>query len=328
MTYEECIITYTSKYEDYCKQQFPDDGASSSDSTGGFFSNLFSDPLAIVVIIIAIVVLMLLSIRIVRQQQVAVVERLGRYNRSMQPGFHVIIPFFERIADRVDLEQFNLNVTSDVKTKDDQMVTLPVVVILKVIPENAERSVYVVSEPEEAIQALVSNEVKAKASDMTLDEIYADRKDIKDAVFENYKDIIESYGYVLEQVVIDNPKLPDELRAAYNSIAVAEKSKQAAASVGEALKIQKVKEAEAEGAAMVIQGDSYITIRNKYAEGNKEAIVKMIEGTDMTSGDAARILMSIDTNNAIRDAAANKGTTVVVATPNPGDGTLGMLAGK
>jgi regulator of protease activity HflC (stomatin/prohibitin superfamily) len=317
LTYEECITTYGQENAPYCNSVTqPVEEASS----------LFPGIIGPIIIAIISIVLIVMAITIIRQQQIGVVERLGRYNRSMQPGFHLIIPFFERVVHLVDLEQFNLNVNSAVKTKDDQMVTLPVVVIYKVIPESAEKSVYVVDDPNTAITALVSNEVKAKAATMTLDEIFADRIAIKDSILSTYKDTITAYGFELCEVVIDNPVLPDELQKAYNSIAVAEKAKQAATANGEALKIRLVKEAEANGAALAIQGDAYIVNRDKIAEGNAEAINKMTADTGINGVQALGLLIAIDSNDAIRDASANKGTTVVVATGNSGDGTLGLVA--
>jgi regulator of protease activity HflC (stomatin/prohibitin superfamily) len=317
LTYEECITTYGQENAPYCNSVTqPVEEASS----------LFPGIIGPIIIAIISIVLIVMAITIIRQQKVGVVERLGRYNRTLQPGFHLIIPFFENVVRRVDLEQFNINVNSSVKTKDDQMVTLPVVVILKVIPETAEQSIYVVSEPQKAIKALVSNEVKAKAATMTLDDIFADRITIKDSILSTYKDTINTYGFELCEVVIDNPVLPPELLTAYNSIAVADKAKQAAEANGEALKIKLVKEAEANGAALVIQGESYVANRDKIAEGNAEAIVKMTKDTGITGSEALMMLIAIDSNDAVRDASSNKGTTVVVATGKSGDGTLGLVA--
>lgn len=332
MTYDECISTYGSEFANtYCSQFasqepvfIPEESKSRMDSIIDFFSDNWIILLAVIVLI----VIMMISATIIRQQEVGVVERLGRYNRSLQAGFHLIIPFIERVRDRVDLEQFDINVNSNVKTQDDQMVSVPVVVILRVIPEQASTSVYEVDDPEAAIKALVSNEIKAQAATMTLEEIYADRDTIKVNVLETLGAVINSYGFDVRQVVIDNPVLPPLLQEAYNSVAVAEKAKQAAKAQGEALKITLVAEAEANGAALVIQGESYVINRDKIAEGNSAAIKKMVADTDLTAAQALGLLIAIDSNDAVRDASAHEGSTVVIATGNSNDKTLGMVANK
>lgn len=323
MTYEECMTEYWAQA--YCSQfEFE---ATVSEKSPDFFAVLFSYwPLISAIIIV--IILAVITATVIQQKQVGIVERLGRYNRSLQAGFHLIIPFIEKVVQYVDLEQFQLRVNSDIKTKDDQMVTLPVAVIFKVIPEQAEVSHYEVDRPEDAMKALISNEVKAKAATMTLEDIYTDRDSIKTAVIAAVGETIMSYGFVVLQVVIDNPKLPKELQEAYNSVAIAEKNKQAAAAQGEALKIELVAKATANGASLAIQGDAYVLNRDKIAKGNAEAIKTMIGDTNLTPGEAVGLLVAIDANDAVRDASSNKGTTVVVATGNSNDRTLGMIAGQ
>jgi len=325
MTREECISTYGNDYTDYC-MQYPKatPGESLMGGIGDFFSGIFSNFL-LVLLVIFVIVLVSMSIKIIRQQEVGVVERLGRYNRSIGAGFHMIIPFFEKIAHDVNLELQRIDVSSDIKTKDDQMITLPVVVIIKVNDEKPEQSVYVVEEPYDAITALVSNEVKARAALMTLEEIYEDRDSIKASVAENLTEKITSYGFVVDEVVIDNPVLSDEMRQAYNRVAQAEKAKQAATAEGEALKIKKVAEAEANGASLEIQGKAYVINRDKIAEGNAAALKKLIGESDLTAAQALHFLTVIDTNDAVRDSAAS-GATVVVATGDSSHANLGMIA--
>ena len=340
MTYDDCIDLYTSKYSDYCAQNSTD-GAGLIDNTGGnpavevssspmdtigsFFEGIFSNWLLIVLLVIA-VILVIISGTIVRQQEVGVVERLGRYHRSLPAGLHFIVPFIDQVAHVVNLEQFLIKVNSEVKTKGDQIVILPVVATLKVIPTAASTSVYEVEDPKEAITALISNEVKATAATMTLDAIYEDRGSITTAILEALGETITTYGFEVRQVVIDNPDVGDELKIAYNSVAVAEKGKQAATAEGEALRIKLVAEAEAKGAALEIAGEAYIKNRAKIAKGNSEALKEMTGDTGLTAVQALNLLVAIDSNNAVRDAAGNKGTTVVVATGNQIDQTLGMLA--
>jgi regulator of protease activity HflC (stomatin/prohibitin superfamily) len=299
MTYEDCIEMYGTSNDDYCTQYPPAESApldSFSSFIGDIFGNLWTWVLIVIVLILVVI-----SIKIVRHMEVGLVERLGRYNRPLNPGFHMIIPIFERVVERVDLRQYQLDVKTSVKTSDEQMVKLPVAVILKVT--DPEASFYQVEDPEAAIQAIISNEVKAKSAGMTLQQIFDDRESIKQTVDQNLNQKIAGWGFEVTEVVIDNPELTEEMQAAYNSVAAAERSKQAATAEGDAYKIR----------------------RDRIADGNADAVKKMMGTTGLTAAEAAQFLISVDSNDAIRDAAKS-GATVVVGTASSDQATLGLVA--
>jgi len=325
MTYEDCIKQYGTDNVDYCSQ-FDKAGFNPLTAVGDLIGSIFSNWLMLVGLVI-LIILVAMSIKIIRQKSVGVVERLGRYNRSLNAGFHMIIPFIETVAHDVNLEQFQLKVTPLIKTNDDQIVDLSVVVMFKVIPAMASDSVYEVDDPQKAISALVNNEVKAKASGMTLQAIFDDRKDIETAVNEELTSTVQGWGFEITKVVIDDPALSKEMRDAYNSVGVAKQRQLAATAEGQALKIKLVADAEANGASMKIQGESYVTLRGQIAKGNSEAIQEMTKDTDLTAFQAMQLFVQIDTNDAVRDAAKGK-STVVVATGNADHATLGLVANQ
>jgi regulator of protease activity HflC (stomatin/prohibitin superfamily) len=321
MTYEECIGEYGTTNEDYCSQ-FESSGETPLDFANNFIGSIFSN-IALLALIVFLIVILALSIKIIRQKTEAVVERLGRYNRTLKPGLRLVFPLIERIADRVDLMQYQLSVETSVKTNDEQMVKLPVAVMVKVIDSSA--SIYEVDEPDDAITALISNEVKAKAAGMSLQEIFDDRESIRSTVTEHLTVKINTWGFDVTEVVIDNPKLTPEMEAAYNSVAAAERSKQAATAAGEALKIKKVAEAVANGESLKISGQAYVAMRDMIAKGNAAAINEMKKDTDLTDSEIMTFLTTIDANDAVRDAAAS-GATVVVATGRADHATMAMVA--
>ena len=320
MTFDECLEQYGDYNKPYC-EQFQSQG--SSFDIGSFFGSIFGNiPFWIALIIVIILVVM--AIKVIRQKQVGVIERLGRYNRSLDPGFHMIIPFFERIVDRVDMRQYRVKVKTAIKTKDEQMVVLPVVVLARVT--DAKDALYEVDDPDAALEALLNNEIKAKAATMTLQEVYDDRESMKETINDHLNQKIGAWGLTINEVAIDNPELSEEMEASYNSVAAAERAKQAAAANGAALNIKMIAEAEANGASLKIQGESYKLMRDSLAEGNAAAIKKLQGETDLTASEIMVFLTRIDSNDAVRDAAKSKGATVVVATGSPDHATLGMLA--
>lgn len=325
MTYEECMARY-SNIARYCIGLEKAEAAPLDFVANPFGSVLATWPAWLAALLF--IVLLAMSIKIIPQQSVGVVERFGRYHRSLNAGFNMVIPFIERVAHDVDLEQLQMKVTPLIKTKDDQIVDLSVVVMFRVIPGMASDSVYQVDDPEEAIAALVNNEVKAKASGMSLQEIFDDRKEIETAVDAELTTTVNSWGYAITKVVIDDPALSEEMRSAYNSVGVAKQRQLAAIAEGAALKIKMIADAEANGASLKIQGESYVMMRDLIAKGNAQAIKKMTEGTGLTDTQAMHLLTMIDSNDAVRDAA-KAGSTVVVATGNSSEhAVLGMVAAQ
>lgn len=324
VNYDDCISQYGNANADWCAENTVREDPTFFDHIGGFFGTIFGN-LPLIIAVIMFIIFLAASIKIIRQKQVGVVERFGRYNRSLQAGFHMIIPVIEKVVERVDLQQYNIDVSTAVKTKEDQVVTLPVIVMVRVNPDQAADSYYEVEEPDEAIRALVSNEVKAIAATMTLQDIYDDRQTITDAVLDEHIETITGYGFIVNTVVIDNPELSEAMEDALNGIAIAEKQKIAATAQGEALKIQLVAQAEAEGASLEIKGKSYAAMRTVIAETNGDALVKLIGDTDLKASDAMVFLTRIDSNDAIRDAASS-GATVVLTTGDNTQATLGLLA--
>lgn len=332
MTFEECLDAYGSSNEDYCSQF--DSGETPwflapfdfiGDLAGDFFGAVFGN-IALFLLLVLGIIFLVMSVKIVEQKEVLIIQRAGRYHRSLHAGPHMIIPILDRIRDRVDLEQFQIAVRTGVKTKEDQFVTLPVQVIARVIPDEAHTSIYEVEEPRKAIQALISTEVKARAAEMTLQDIFDDRESITKSVIDNQSETIESYGFEITKVVIDNPELSEEMQEAFNGVTIAERERIAATAQGEALKIKSVAKAQAEAAALKVQGEAFVVFRDQVAKGHSAAIQKMTQETGLTADAASQFLMSVDANDAVRDASANS-ATVVVATADTNRATLGLVAG-
>ena len=294
-----------------------------TNAIGDFFGALFGNFMMIVLLIVAII-LLFKSVKIVPNKTTYVIERLGKYHRTLPAGMHIIIPFIDRIAHEVDLEQFQISVEANVKTVEDQFIVLPVTVFYRVIPSQSHDSVYEVDDPEAAINSLIQSEVKTTASGMTLKGIFDARESIKVAVEQTLAHEITSYGYEVRNVIIDNPKVPDDLQSAFNNVTIAQQKQRAATAEAEALLIKSIGEAKAEGESLIIKGKSYKQFRQDVAEGNAESIKTMVGDTNLSPESAMQLLAVIDANDAVRDAAG-KGATVVVATGNASDSMLSLL---
>ena len=295
----------------------------------GFIEETSTGPNWLMIIfgaIVAVVVIGLLisSIEIVSEKQAVVIERLGKFHTIFGPGLHFRVPLIDQAVEQLSLQIQQMEAHVKVKTRDNVFVTLPVTVQSRVQEEKVREAYYEIDEPAEAIQALVLNEVKTTAADMELEDVFASRDHIQDAVKTTLGAELGKYGYEIINVVVDNPTLSPELEASYNSVMAAQRKQDAAKGEAEATRIRMEGEANAEAASLRIKGEAIVHFRTTIADGNADAIIRMTAGTDLRGDAVLRYFEITDINDAIRDAAA-KGATIVVATPNAQDGLYAAL---
>ncbi len=250
----------------------------------------------------------------------AVVQRFGKHLKISRPGLRVKVPFIDRVVEHVDLSQKQQTSTVGVKSAKNEFLSLPVTVRYRVDPAKVYEAYYMVQakQIENIIESIVLNAVKSVASGMTMDEIFAATSQIKDQVEGQLSERFSPLGLIIEDVLVDDPKVPTEIMSAFNDVVAATQRKLSAERDAEALRIKMMGEAEAEAGSLEIKAKALVSFRDTIASGNAAAIAAMTEGTGLTSGDVLHYFIVVDTNDAVRDAAG-KGATVVVATGRPND---------
>lgn len=110
------------------------------------------------------------KIAIVREKTASIVERLGRFQRILLPGFYILSPL-EREAGRVSLQIQEMNVHVETKTLDDVFVRITVAVQYYVMPDRIREAFYELSNPRMQIESYVYDEVRAHVPRMKLDDV-------------------------------------------------------------------------------------------------------------------------------------------------------------
>ena len=114
------------------------------------------------------------AIQIVDQGTERTVLRLGRYNRTLEPGFHLVVPLWERADRKVNMKETVLDVPrQEVITKDNAQVTVDGVVFYQIT--NAAKASYSVDDLELAILNLATTNLRTVAGSMTLDDLQSQR---------------------------------------------------------------------------------------------------------------------------------------------------------
>ncbi len=162
------------------------------------------------------------------------------------------------------------------------------------------------------------------AATKTFDQLYTDRDEFTRTVRESLDEAMHDYGYEIRAVLIDDPRPTAEMVSAFNEVLSSQRRLEAAQNDGEAEKIKRTKSAEASAMAMAITARGIAESRSIIAEGNAKALAAFREDTTLTDEDAMAFMMEINRLEALRDAAANGGRTVLVT----GDGQSGALEAK
>lgn len=257
------------------------------------------------------------SIRIVKQQSLGIVETLGKYSRTLSPGLNFILPWgISSVVRTLELRLHENRAEVEVKTKDNAFVQMPVSVMVRVNPEKAVDAYYKLNKPNEQINRWVLNSVRSIAAQMTLNELFEDRERIHDGILKEVAPKMESFGYTLETILIEQPSVSAELQMASNRVVTAEREREAATQEGIAAKIRIVAAAEAESEAQVKRAEGIAKSRTTLISGLKENI-EAIKDTGADVHDVMQLLTTINRLDAMRDIGAH-GNLVVMDAQDPG----------
>jgi len=256
----------------------------------------------------------------VKQQNCAVIERFGKFNRISKSGLHFKIPLIDRISNKISLKIKQLNVSVETKTKDNVFVDLVVAVQYKVLPNKVYEACYMLQDPEQQINAFVFDLVRAQVPLLDLDDVFAKKDDIANAVKKELDSQMEEFGYGIIKALVTDVNPDKNVKSAMNEINTAQRLRIAATEKGEAEKIMKIKHAEAEAESSVLHGKGIAGQRRAIIEGMGESVeefVKQIPGTDASRVmDMVLMIQYIDT---LKEIGGSSKSNVVFVPHTPGN---------
>ncbi len=226
----------------------------------------------IIAVLVAVFITMAMGVVIVPQGSKYVVQRLGKYQKTLNPGLNIIIPYIESIAYKVVTKDIVLDIPSqEVITKDNAVIVTNAVAYINVV--NPEKAVYGVEDYELALRTLVQTSLRAIVGEMKLDEALSSRDMIKTKLKESISDDIVDWGVVLKTVEIQDINPSSTMQAAMEEQASAERSRRAAVTTAEGQKQAAI--LEAEGNLEASRKDAEATVL--LAEASATAIKKVTE---------------------------------------------------
>jgi len=256
----------------------------------------------------------------VKQQSAAVIERLGKFIKISSPGLHFKIPFFDRIAGRVNLRVLQLDVPVETKTRDDVFVRLKVSVQYRVKHDNVYDAFYKLQNPHEQITAYIFDLVRAEVPKMKLDDVFVRKDDIARAIMTELQEAMNEYGYIIVKALVTDIDPDNEVKIAMNRINAAEREKVAAEYEGEAERIRIVAKATAEAESKRLQGQGIADQRREIARGLEES-VEVLNKVGINSQEASALIVVTQHYDTLQSMGENTNSNLIMMPNAPTAGS-------
>ena len=274
----------------------------------------------ILLVFIAIIVLWLMfsSAYTVRQQSVAIIERLGKFHVISNSGFHFRLPFgIDSIAAVVQLRILQKNIIVETKTKDNVFIKLAVATQYRVSENKVKDAYYSLSNPEAQISAYIEDALRSAVPKLTLDEVFERKDEIALDVQKQVAEEMAGYGYKVVKTLLTGVEPDEEVKQSMNEINAAQRKRAAAKELAEADKIKIVTSAEAEAEKDRLRGIGIAEQRKAIVDGLADSIKELKDSNiSLTEEQLMSILLTnqyLDTMNVF----ASKGNSTVFLPSNP-----------
>ena len=235
-------------------------------------------PILLVLLLIIFIMLMIyvaMGVKIVRPYQKGVVEQLGRYKGTVQPGLRLIYPFVQRIRT-VDMREQVIDVPpQEVITEDNVAVSVDAVVYFE--PTDPQRLLYNISNFVLAVTKLAQTNLRNVIGEMTLDEAFTSRERVNAALRQILDDATDKWGVRVVRVEIQRIDPPQDVMHAMHEQMKAERTRRAVVTEAEGVREASVTRAEGEKASAILTAEGVRQRDILMAEGEAQAIRTMAE---------------------------------------------------
>jgi regulator of protease activity HflC (stomatin/prohibitin superfamily) len=227
----------------------------------------------IVLIVVAVVVLLTLSraIRIIPQARAGVVERLGRYQRTLDPGLALVIPYVDRVKPLIDLrEQVVSFPPQPVITEDNLVINIDTVIYFQVTDPKA--ASYEIADYIAAIEQLTVTTLRNVIGGMTLEDTLTSRDQISGALRSVLDEATGKWGIRVNRVELKAVDPPASIQEAMEKQMRAERDRRAAILTAEGVKQSQILTAEGEKQSAILRAEGRREAQILEAEGEASAI--------------------------------------------------------
>ena len=302
-----------------------------------------------------VIILMFKGVIVVKQAETMIVERLGRYHKTLESGINIIIPIVDRarpiywryaretgggrvqvnyvLTTRIDLRESVYDFPRQgVITRDNVTIEINALLYYQVV--DPMKVVYEISNLPDAIQKLTQTTLRNVIGELDLDETLTSRDTINAKLRLILDEASNKWGVKVNRVELQDILPPADIQEAMEkqmraerdrraTILIAEANKKAAVLESEGSREAEINKAEGEKRARILNAEGQAEARIKVAEAEKEAIQRIADAVAAGGGDPTQYLIAIRYVDAIKDMAAHGNKTVFM--PFEASGVMGSL---
>lgn len=299
-----------------------------------------------VVVIFAILIISIISkgLIIVRQAEVVIIERLGKYYTTLQSGLHLIVPIFDRprpihwrytktdyrgavivsqkVENRIDLRETVYDFPrQNVITSDN--VTININALLYFQVTDPYKAVYEIGNLPEAIEKLTQTSLRNVIGELQLDKTLISRDTINAKLRDILDEATDKWGVKVNRVELQDILPPEEIRSAMEKEMRAERDKRAKILQADGEREYQIRVAEGERQAKIARADGEAKAKLLVAEAEMKSIQFIQEAVKDSSTDAAQYQIALKYVAAFQEIVKNGDKTILV--PYESSALLGSL---
>jgi regulator of protease activity HflC (stomatin/prohibitin superfamily) len=283
------------------------------------------------ILLFIILVLAFMSIKIVRQSEVYIIERLGKFHKIAQAGLTIIIPFIDHVRSVVSLKQQTMDVPPQgVITRDNVTITIDTVVFYKVT--DPAKAVYEIQSLKKGIEYLAITTIRDIVGKMDLDSTFSSRDLINEQLRAILDESTDAWGCKIDRVEIKDINPPSDIKDAMEKQMNAERNKRAAILQAEGERQSAITLAEGRKEAAILEAEADKEAKIRRATGEAEAIRKVADAKSeeiklvyqaMMAANPDDKLVQLKTLEALKDIADGEANKIFI--PFEATNTLSSL---
>ena len=230
----------------------------------------------LIILLILIAIIAFKTIKIVKQSEVYIIERLGKFYKVADAGLTIIIPFIDQVRSVVSLKQQTMDVPPQgVITQDNVTITIDTVVFYKIT--DPAKAVYEIQSLKKGIEYLAITTIRDIVGKMDLDQTFSSRDAINDQLRVILDEATDQWGCKVDRVEIKDITPPADIRDAMEKQMNAERNKRALILQAEGERQSAITIAEGQKEAAILEAEADKEARITRAAGEADAIKKVAE---------------------------------------------------
>ena len=232
--------------------------------------------IVLIILLIIVLVLAAMSIKIVKQSEVYIIERLGKFYKVADAGLTIIIPFLDHVRSVVSLKQQTMDIPpQDVITKDNVTITIDTVVFYQIT--DPAKAVYEIQSLKKGIEYLAITTIRDIIGKMNLDETFSSRDGINTQLRVALDEATDRWGCKIDRVEIKDITPPPDVKDAMEKEMNAERNKRAMILESEAQRQSAITIAEGKKQAAILEAEADKEAQIRRAAGEAQAIREVAE---------------------------------------------------